>query len=103
MKSLRSYSLPIAAALAVATICAGAVETARTRTGRSVTKATQLKNSIVSSTFGDCGIPDTNRPPDAAAGVNRDPGNVWDCIPPYNTPVYAKAADDSVVFGSLLE
>src|SRR5215510_952909 len=48
MKSLRSHSLPIAAALAVATIWVGAVGTARTQTGRPVAKASQLKRSIVS-------------------------------------------------------
>jgi hypothetical protein len=34
---------------------------------------------------------------------NSVPGAKWTCIPPYDMPVYTKPADQSIVFGSLLE
>lgn len=50
----------------------------------------------------DCGIPIVTNPVAARRAVAAL-GSTRECAPPYQTPAFTKPADDSIVFGSLLE
>ena len=64
--------------------------------GQELTKEAKIERILDPSP--DCGAP-------AGKTLLRPTAtpSLWSCLPPYETPVYTKPADDSIVFGSLLE
>jgi FG-GAP repeat len=97
--------LAIACAVATAPSSTGGIGSNARAMGPPFLQESEAAVSNSDPTSADCGVVQVNRGPTSGVGTKGRAvtGHVWSCIPPYETPAYSKPADDSVVFGSLLE
>jgi hypothetical protein len=90
--------LEVTAALIAAIIFGcNAINTAEAQSSRPL-QGNANPQPIKSVSSADCGCP-----PILTGNTSHAVVFGGTCIPPYDTPIYTKPADDGIVFGSLLE